>query len=65
MMKITAEQQEYVDTFYELVLEKLNTDCSIEEIQMVLSIHEEVEDYLGCAGISKALNEFIDTQYDY
>lgn len=53
--------KEAIEEFYILTLLDLKAGVSIHELEDVISLYEDIEDYEACAGILKAINE---TKYD-
>jgi len=50
-----------VEEFYLLTLLDIKEGVSIQELEDIIQLYEDVEDYEACAGILKAINE---TKYD-
>jgi hypothetical protein len=53
--------KEAIEEFYYLTLLDLKAGVSIHELEDVIRLYEDIEDYEACAGILKAINE---TKYD-
>lgn len=53
--------KEIIQEFYYLTLLDIKAGVSIHELEDVISLYENIEDYEACAGILKAINE---TRYD-
>ena len=53
--------KETIEEFYYLTLLDIKAGVSIHELEDVISLYEDIEDYEACAGILKAINE---TRYD-
>ncbi len=58
---LTEEQSDYVNEFYYYGLEELELGGNRKSLTTLLIEFEEIEDYLACAGIKKAI-EFYDFQ---
>lgn len=50
-----------VEEFYLLTLLDIKEGVSIQELEDIIQLYEDVEDYEACAGILKAIKE---TRYD-
>lgn len=50
-----------MDEFYYLALLDIRSGVSLQELEDVIQLYEDVEDYEACAGILKAVNE---SRYD-
>jgi virulence-associated protein VapD len=50
-------KEHYSEHFYELTYSSIYQGSSIEEINNILMVYQEMEDYEACAGINKALKE--------
>jgi len=50
-----------VEEFYLLTLLDIREGVSIQELEDIIQLYEDVEDYEACAGILKAIKE---TRYD-
>lgn len=46
-----------VEEFYYLALRDLRDGATVQELEDVIKLYEEVEDYEACAGILKAIDE--------
>lgn len=49
--------KDIVEEFYFLTLIDIREGVSLEELEDIIKLYEEVEDYEACAGILKAVNE--------
>lgn len=49
--------KETIEEFYYLTLLDIKAGVSIHELEDVISLYEDIEDYEACAGILKAINE--------
>lgn len=49
--------KEIVEEFYFLALLDIREGVSLQELEDVIQLYENVEDYEACAGILKAVNE--------
>ena len=49
--------KELIEEFYLLALVDITNGRSIEELEAVIDIYEEGEEYEACAGIKKAMEE--------
>lgn len=49
--------KDIVEEFYYLTLIDIREGVSLEELEDIIKLYEEVEDYEACAGILKAVNE--------
>jgi len=56
---LTKEQERElsINEFYLMALFDLQQGHSIEQLESTLSLYEDIEEYEGCAGILKAINE--------
>lgn len=50
-----------VEEYYNLAMIDLSEGVTIQELEDVIQLYEDVEEYEACAGILKAINE---TRYD-
>lgn len=50
-----------VEEYYKLAMVDLSNGVTIPELECVIQIYEDTEEYEACAGILKAINE---TRYD-
>lgn len=46
-----------VEEFYYLALRDLRDGATVQELEDVIKLYEEMEDYEACAGILKAIHE--------
>ena len=53
--------KETIEEFYLLALLDIKEGVSLQELEDVIQLYEDVEDYEACAGILKAVNE---SRYD-
>lgn len=53
--------KDIIQEFYYLTLMDIREGVSIQELEDIIQLYEDVEDYEACAGILKAINE---TRYD-
>lgn len=53
--------KDIVEEFYYLTLIDIREGASLQELEDIIKMYEEVEDYEACAGILKAIHE---TRYD-
>ena len=53
--------KDIIEEFYLLTLLDIREGVSIKELEDIIQLYEDVEDYEACAGILKAINE---TRYD-
>jgi len=53
--------KDIVEEFYYLALLDIRSGVSLQELEDVIQLYEDVEDYEACAGILKAVNE---SRYD-
>lgn len=49
--------KDIVEEFYYLALLDIREGVSLQELEDVIQLYEDVEDYEACAGILKAINE--------
>lgn len=49
--------KDIVEEFYYLALLDIRSGVSLQELEDVIQLYEDVEDYEACAGILKAVNE--------
>lgn len=49
--------KDIVEEFYYLALLDIREGVSLQELEDVIQLYENVEDYEACAGILKAVNE--------
>ena len=49
--------KEIVEEFYFLALLDIREGVSLQELEDVIQLYQDVEDYEACAGILKAVNE--------
>ena len=49
--------KDIVEEFYFLALLDIREGVSLQELEDVIHLYEDVEDYEACAGILKAVNE--------
>lgn len=53
----TLSKEHYSDYFYKLTYNSVYEGSSVQEINNILNVYEELEDYEACEGINKALKE--------
>ena len=53
--------KDIIEEFYFLTLLDIKEGVSIQELEDIIQLYEDVEDYEACAGILKAIKE---TRYD-
>lgn len=53
----TLSKEHYKDYFYKITYNSVYEGTTIQEINNILAVYEEVEDYEACEGINKALKE--------
>jgi virulence-associated protein VapD len=53
----TLSKEHYSDYFYKLTYNSVYEGSSLQEINNILNVYEELEDYEACEGINKALKE--------
>jgi len=53
----TSSKEHYSEYFYKLTYNSVYEGSSLKEIDTILKVYEEIEDYEACAGINKALKE--------
>tara|TARA_R100001463_G_C3435833_1_gene211990 strand:+ start:123 stop:329 length:207 start_codon:yes stop_codon:yes gene_type:complete len=53
--------KDIIEEFYLLTLLDIKEGVSIQELEDIIQLYEDVEDYEACAGILKAIKE---TRYD-
>lgn len=53
----TLSKEHYSDYFYKLTYNSVYEGSSLQEINNILNVYEEIEDYEACEGINKALKE--------
>lgn len=53
----TLSKEHYSDYFYRLTYNSVYEGSSLQEINNILNVYEELEDYEACEGINKALKE--------
>ena len=53
--------KDIVEEFYYLALLDIKEGVSLQELEDVIQLYEDIEDYEACAGILRAVNE---TRYD-
>jgi len=53
--------KDIVEEFYFLTLIDIREGVPLQELEEIIKMYEEIEDYEACAGILKAVNE---TRYD-
>lgn len=53
--------KDIIDEFYYLALLDIREGVSLQELEDVIQLYEDVEDFEACAGILKAVNE---SRYD-
>jgi len=53
--------KDIIEEFYLLTLLDIREGVSIQELEDIIQLYEDVEDYEACAGILKAIKE---TRYD-
>lgn len=58
MTKLSDDAQATIDLYYKLTLLELYEGCPKFIIEDTLEIYEFSEDYLACAGVKKALDEY-------
>lgn len=49
--------KETIEEFYYLALLDIREGVSLQELEDVIQLYQDVEDYEACAGILKAVNE--------
>lgn len=49
--------KDIIEEFYYLTLIDIREGVSIQELEDIIQLYEDVEDYEACAGILKAINE--------
>ena len=49
--------KDIIEEFYYLALLDIRSGVSLQELEDVIQLYEDVEDYEACAGILKAVNE--------
>ena len=49
--------KDIVEEFYYLALLDIKEGVSLQELEDVIQLYEDIEDYEACAGILKAVNE--------
>ena len=49
--------KDIVEEFYYLALLDIRSGVSLQELEDVIQLYQDVEDYEACAGILKAVNE--------
>lgn len=49
--------KDIIEEFYFLTLLDIREGVSIQELEDIIQLYEDVEDYEACAGILKAINE--------
>jgi len=49
--------KDIIEEFYLLTLLDIREGVSIQELEDIIQLYEDVEDYEACAGILKAINE--------
>lgn len=49
--------KDIIEEFYLLTLQDIKEGVSIQELEDIIQLYEDVEDYEACAGILKAINE--------
>lgn len=49
--------KDIIEEFYLLTLIDIREGVSIQELEDIIQLYEDVEDYEACAGILKAINE--------
>lgn len=53
----TLSKEHYKDYFYKITYNSVYEGTTIQEINTILAVYEEIEDYEACEGINKALKE--------
>lgn len=53
----TLSKEHYSEHFYRCTYNSIYEGSTIKELQVILSLYEEIEDYEACQGINKALKE--------
>lgn len=53
----TLSKEHYSEHFYKCTYNSIYEGSTIKELQAILSLYEEIEDYEACQGINKALKE--------
>jgi len=56
MIEITNKQ--IIESYYSNSLSELQSGCTIEDMQEVLYYYEELENYLACEGVKRAIDDF-------
>jgi DNA-binding transcriptional MerR regulator len=49
--------KDIIEEFYLLTLMDIREGVSIQELEDIIQLYQDVEDYEACAGILKAINE--------
>ena len=52
-----SSKKHYSEYFYNLTYNSVYEGSSVQEINNILRVYEEIEDYEACEGINKALSE--------
>jgi len=52
-----SSKEHYSEYFYNLTYNSVYEGSSVQEINNILRVYEEIEDYEACEGINKALSE--------
>lgn len=63
MTKLSDSQQRIVDDFFDYTILEMQEGMPKYILQEVLEHYEEMEDYLPCAGIKKALDWYDTNKY--
>ena len=50
-------EEHYKEYFYKLTYGSVYEGATLNEMHLILKVYEEIEDYLACEGINKALGE--------
>lgn len=53
----TLSKEHYSQYFYELTYNSVYEGSSLQEMNNILKVYEELQDYEACEGINKALEE--------
>ena len=61
MQKSETESKLVISEYYEYALNDLNNGITIDEMNYFVSCFEEEENYLACAGIKSAINNYTET----
>tara|TARA_R110000796_G_scaffold81424_1_gene179318 strand:+ start:293 stop:523 length:231 start_codon:yes stop_codon:yes gene_type:complete len=64
MTKLSDEEQLIVDDYFEYSILELEEGIPIYVLEDVLNHYKDLEDYLPCAGIQKALDWYSTNNYE-